>query len=459
MKRLFAAILLIGLVALNMVPESFGFDKIKIAVLDFQMQGQGFENDDMGKIIAEWLTTAFVKEGRFDVVERRLLSKVLGEQELAVSGVVNTNTATELGKLLGVKIVITGSVIKLSQQIEVNARIIDVENASIIAAENVRAIQTTKLEELVVEMSRKIIRDFPLTGYVVSRKQNIVMIDLGRNAGIKQGLRFTVYKEGKAIKHPKTGEVLYIQEIPTGIILIDRPGEKISHGRIVDELETDIIQYGQLVKVRVDSEGSLAKMATAPAPVLTPVPVPELKAGMSELEPVVPTSPPMAPVAIAPSSANSYRLAIFPTAFRQDGHMVKSNVNSSIRDFAPHLSKTSTRTPKPSVRNLAEELPEESLWNRKEPNTEQVLKEARKHQVDVVLMYYIYFRKGQGLANGWGTDFIMPNIKTFFVDVKNQKVSKITTRGIDSRDQLGLELKRMSQNLLKKYEKKMGAAL
>jgi curli biogenesis system outer membrane secretion channel CsgG len=108
----------------------------------------------MGKIIAEWVTTAFVKEGRFDVVERRLLSKVLSEQELAVSGMVNTNTATELGKLLGVKIVITGSVIKLSQQIEVNARIIDVENASIIAAENVRAIQTTKLEELVVEMSR-----------------------------------------------------------------------------------------------------------------------------------------------------------------------------------------------------------------------------------------------------------------------------------------------------------------
>lgn len=106
------------------------FLKTKIAVLDFQLQGQGHETADMGKIVAEWLITALVKEGRFEVVERRLLRKILEEQKLVMAGVVDENSATQLGKLLGVKVIISGSVIKFQNVMEVNARIIDVESAA-----------------------------------------------------------------------------------------------------------------------------------------------------------------------------------------------------------------------------------------------------------------------------------------------------------------------------------------
>ena len=33
---------------------SASFEKTKIAVLDFQLQGEGFETKDMSKIVAEW---------------------------------------------------------------------------------------------------------------------------------------------------------------------------------------------------------------------------------------------------------------------------------------------------------------------------------------------------------------------------------------------------------------------
>ena len=81
------------------------FQKTKIAVLDFQLQGKGYETEDMGKLVAEWLVTALVKEGRFDVVERRLPEKILNEQKLVMTGVVNESSATKLGKLLGVKVI------------------------------------------------------------------------------------------------------------------------------------------------------------------------------------------------------------------------------------------------------------------------------------------------------------------------------------------------------------------
>ncbi len=223
------------------------FQKIKIAVLDFQQQGEGFASEDMGAMVAEWFITALVKEGRFDVVERGMLNKILEEQKLAMTGMVDPSTATELGRLLGVKVIISGSVIRLEEIIEINARIIDVESASIITAENVKSSTATRLEDLVVMMSEKIIQDFPLEGYVVLRDGNRVKIDLGKRMGVKPGMEFLVFREGSVIKHPKTGEVLEIEKIETGSLIVERVLEKISEGRLIIEKAAGSVAYGQRV--------------------------------------------------------------------------------------------------------------------------------------------------------------------------------------------------------------------
>ncbi len=224
------------------------FKKTKIAVLDFSLQGNNFETTDMGKIVAEWFITAMVKEGRFEVVERGMLQKIIAEQKLAMSGVVDESTATQLGKVLGVKVVITGTVMQLQGITEINARIIDVESASIITAENVRSSSTASLQQMVVQMSEKIIKNFPLEGYIVQRKKQNVTIDLGRRAGVRVGMEFMVYKEGNVIKHPKTGEVLDVEQIETGKLKIKSVRGKISEGEITKESEKGEIGYGQLVK-------------------------------------------------------------------------------------------------------------------------------------------------------------------------------------------------------------------
>jgi len=224
------------------------FEKTKVAVLDFQLQGEGYDTEDMGKIVSEWLITALVKEGRFDVIERRLLKQIFQEHKLIMTGVVNERGATELGKLLGVKVIISGSVMKLKNFTEVNARIIDVESASIITAERVKSTTTERLEELVVQMAEKIIKDFPLQGYIVNKDNNRVIIDVGKRAGAKRGMRFVAYKEGEVIRHPKTGEILDVKTIETGILEIDKVKNKISEGKIIKENKPEIIEYGQLVK-------------------------------------------------------------------------------------------------------------------------------------------------------------------------------------------------------------------
>ncbi|MDF1576886.1 MAG: FlgO family outer membrane protein [Desulfurivibrionaceae bacterium] len=248
MKRILALVMGLMLIVAAPFSAEADFKKTKIAVLDFELQGEGYETEDMGTIVAEWFITALVKEGRFDVVERAMLSKIMNEQKMGISGIVDESSATQLGKILGVKIIISGSVMKLQDVLEVNARIIDVETASIIAAENVKSTASTSLQSLIVRMSDKIIKNFPLEGYIVARNDDSVSIDLGKRTGIKPDMEFMVFKEGSVVKHPKTGEVLDVELIQSGKLKIIGVSQKIARATIIEEEEDVAIAVGQMVK-------------------------------------------------------------------------------------------------------------------------------------------------------------------------------------------------------------------
>ena len=115
MKRFIAFFLVLAFSIIMPLTARAEFRKTKIAVFDFQLHGEGFETADMGKIVAEWLITALVKEGRFDVIERRLLKKILQEQKLGMSRILTEDGAIRLGKLLGAKVIISGSVMRFQK--------------------------------------------------------------------------------------------------------------------------------------------------------------------------------------------------------------------------------------------------------------------------------------------------------------------------------------------------------
>lgn len=227
--------------------SSADFQKTKIAVLDFVLHGDKLNTQGMGAIISEWFITSIVKSGRFDVVERAMLQKIISEQKLATTGLIDENSASELGKILGVKVIITGSVLKLKNSIEINSRVISVESGSIIAAENIRGSTSDDLQSLVELLTKRIIRNFPLTGYIVKRDGKSVIVDLGLTAGLDYGTEFIVFKEGEVIKHPKTGEVLDVEQIHTGKIRITKVRRNVAEGIILQENKIGIA-YGQMVQ-------------------------------------------------------------------------------------------------------------------------------------------------------------------------------------------------------------------
>jgi curli biogenesis system outer membrane secretion channel CsgG len=91
--------------------------KKRVAVLDFEYGTvSSFStsyfgtNVDVGKGIVDMLVTQLVKDGKYSVIERKQLDKILSEQNFSNSDRANNATAAKLGKILGVDAIIVGSV-------------------------------------------------------------------------------------------------------------------------------------------------------------------------------------------------------------------------------------------------------------------------------------------------------------------------------------------------------------
>ncbi|MDD2331716.1 MAG: FlgO family outer membrane protein, partial [Candidatus Cloacimonetes bacterium] len=109
--------------------------KNKIAIMEFpDLHGRISE---FGKFIPEELTTRLFMTRRFEVVERQLLNKVLEEQNLGMTGILDESSAARIGKILGVDAIVTGSITDLGNVVRINSRLIATETASVFAVSSV----------------------------------------------------------------------------------------------------------------------------------------------------------------------------------------------------------------------------------------------------------------------------------------------------------------------------------
>ena len=90
-------------------------NRVRVAVMNFENNSSWhYWGDNLGYAAADELVTQLFGTGKFSLVERSQLDAVLAEQNLGQSGRVNPNQAAEIGRLLGVQLILTGSITKFS---------------------------------------------------------------------------------------------------------------------------------------------------------------------------------------------------------------------------------------------------------------------------------------------------------------------------------------------------------
>ncbi len=236
-------VIILAFLALNVSAAA----RTRIAVVDLDSQGQKAKSEELGKIAAQWLTTAFVNQGRFDVIERQALQEIIEEQQLGSAGVIDVNTAAQLGRVLGATYIVTGAVLSHKQGIDLNVKIIDTESAAIKVADRLAATSVGAMSRKINPFVAQLVSKFPLRGFIIHQKDETFIIDVGKSAGAKKGMRFKVYREGEIIKHPISGEILGVEKIPTGQLELTEVQEKLAFARVIEQKTGESVAVGQNV--------------------------------------------------------------------------------------------------------------------------------------------------------------------------------------------------------------------
>jgi curli biogenesis system outer membrane secretion channel CsgG len=280
--------LAIAVAVVFLVPAALAAQgKIRIAIWEFENHAERswWFHGDMGPAARNHIDTAFSENATlsktFSVIERDKLAMVLKEQGLATTGAVDPQTAAKVGKILGVKYVLTGGIDKFAvnttggaigrlgvggrmvqANATVNVRLIDTTTAERvlsvaadaevkrgggsfrgtslsreaewgIASEAIQRASGNLIEKLVQgnyldRISAAAAPAGGLEGKVVKVDGQRAWINLGSTAGLKVGDTFAIIAVGEELIDPDTGIKLGADEKETGTGQVSEIQEKFA---------------------------------------------------------------------------------------------------------------------------------------------------------------------------------------------------------------------------------------
>ena len=106
-----------------------------------------YKNTLVDNYITDALSEAMFNTGKIKIIERKNLETILAEQKFQSSGLVNEQTAKDIGMIAGVDFVCYGTLKDIEDVFTVNARVIDVETGEIAAMSRVNITKDAYLSK------------------------------------------------------------------------------------------------------------------------------------------------------------------------------------------------------------------------------------------------------------------------------------------------------------------------
>ncbi|MCK4416689.1 MAG: hypothetical protein KAV99_00790 [Candidatus Latescibacteria bacterium] len=122
---------------------------IRVAVIDFESIGDA---PHIGRAVTEIVRIELMKTGKYEVVKRTLLNKILEEQKFQLSDRVDPSTAVQLGKVVGADLILTGSVAKIGSSYTINARFIDIKTGTAKKTKTIRGYSRDELTYMSIKL-------------------------------------------------------------------------------------------------------------------------------------------------------------------------------------------------------------------------------------------------------------------------------------------------------------------
>ena len=241
-------------------------------------------------LLTDKLTTGFVKSGKFRVVEREQLQKIMDEQALTDAGVVDPDKAIEMGRLLGADYLLLGSISlhqltekftripsttkfrrTLAAQVIIDIKLVNAETGRIVSADNARARRELSqladaavpmdvpgefVDDLHLQLVETVVEkvlDAIYPAKVIAFTNGVITFNRGQGTGVKVGDTYEVYLPGEDLIDPDTGESLGSEEVLLCQANVIQVQPKFAKARVV----------GQMLAV---PRGAVLRRATPAAP-------------------------------------------------------------------------------------------------------------------------------------------------------------------------------------------------
>ena len=150
------ALILALLLAAGTTVRAATNDVLTVAVFDFESKDESVRG--LGPKVATLVNANLSAEPQIITVERADLEKVLGEQELGLSGTVDPNSAAKVGQLTGAKVLVTGRVFRADNELILVAKIIGTETSRVYG-ELAKGNANASITDLSADLAKKIAAD------------------------------------------------------------------------------------------------------------------------------------------------------------------------------------------------------------------------------------------------------------------------------------------------------------
>jgi len=259
--------------------------KKRVAVVEFV--NKTVYGKRLGTSASDILVSELSASGKFIMIERERLGKILEEQKLGLSGGLDSKTAVSVGNLSGASAIIVGVISNFGVDTEssgaiitqskrqratctVEVRVLDVETGMVVYADSGKGIaektsgtflgvgssagydETLEGEALraaIVKLTENIVSQIyetPWNCHIADITEEKIYIDAGKESGLQKGSKLSVYRQGKEIISLTTRVVLGREEKKIAVVeVVDFLGED---GAAVKVLE-GTVQKGDLCRI------------------------------------------------------------------------------------------------------------------------------------------------------------------------------------------------------------------
>ncbi|OGF48956.1 MAG: hypothetical protein A2231_10945 [Candidatus Firestonebacteria bacterium RIFOXYA2_FULL_40_8] len=131
-------------------------EKIRVAVMD--LDSKDVSRATTG-VVSDFLRNSLFSTGKYIVLERTNMDKILKEQQFQTSGCTNAECAVELGKLLNVQEIIIGSVGKIGRKYYLNIRSVNVESGEIVKTASEQCEEESDLTRTCTSIVEKLVKE------------------------------------------------------------------------------------------------------------------------------------------------------------------------------------------------------------------------------------------------------------------------------------------------------------